>query len=797
MVFPAIVVLALLLTAPVPACATPPPGGPAIVPAADVAAQLDQLQGVLQKLDPGTAPSDVESAIRTRLGAERVVIDRLEATSRTTLDGLPALGTLQDLGRQCAERTKVLAEWSRTLTDRAQALQRDAERTRSLRADWRVIAIGMKAQAPPAALMQRVRATLGQLATIEQRTDQRLAAVLELQSLVATEASRVDAVARELRHAYEHILSRLFVRDSPTFVGAWAGNVGLETLGERVAASWRAELASIEAYLRRRAGLLPTWAALLVASVIAARHLRRRSRRWEIPATVGGSARELLEHPLALALVGWLFVTPLPYGGAPPALVRLVMLAYFLPVLRIVGTVAVPAFGPILWGLLGLALLDEVRQLLASTPALERSLLVFECALGTGALLWLPRHLSTSSPAPAPHVLRGIETGRRLALATLVIALLANGLGYVRLAKLLFEGTIRTAGATILAVAVASVLEGFTQLALSTGAAERFRLIVRHRPVIAEGARRLIRVVVGVLWVGWTLRAFSLTDAALGAVRTTLGARLPLGEITFSLGDLVAFAIAVWLSFMISRLLRVVLEDEVFPRMHLGRGVPYAVATFTSYLVLLIGFFVALAAAGFDFDRLAVVAGALGVGIGFGLQNIVNNFVSGLILLVERPVQVGDLVQLGDVIGEVRRIGLRSSVIHTNEGSEMIVPNAHLITERVVNWTLSDRKRRLDLPVGVAYGTDPEEVLRLLLDVARRHGQVLSDPAPQAFFTGFGDSALTFELRAWTTNLEGRFEVRSDLAIGVNRALADAGIRIPFPQRDLHVHAADVDERRG
>jgi potassium efflux system protein len=203
--------------------------------------------------------------------------------------------------------------------------------------------------------------------------------------------------------------------------------------------------------------------------------------------------------------------------------------------------------------------------------------------------------------------------------------------------------------------------------------------------------------------------------------------------------------------------------------------------------VLLVGFLLALGALGLDFTRITILAGAIGVGVGFGLQNVVNNFVSGLILLFERPIQVGDSVQMGQLLGEVRRIGIRSSTVRTFDGAEVIVPNASLVSDQVTNWTLSDRMRRIDLAVGVAYGSDPQEVVARLREAARASAGVLSEPAPQVLFVGFGDSSLDFQVRVWTARYEEWLQTRSELGIAILTALHDAGITIPFPQRDLHL----------
>jgi potassium-dependent mechanosensitive channel len=230
-----------------------------------------------------------------------------------------------------------------------------------------------------------------------------------------------------------------------------------------------------------------------------------------------------------------------------------------------------------------------------------------------------------------------------------------------------------------------------------------------------------------------------------------------------------------------------VLEEDVFPHVHLQPGVPYALSTFVRYAVVIVGFVIALLVLGVNLDRVTVLGGALGVGVGFGLQNIVNNFVSGLIVLFERPVRVGDSVQIREIQGEIRRIGIRSSTVVAWEGAEVIVPNSMLVAEQVTNWTPTIYHRRLDVPVGVAYGAGPDEVVKLLTDVAGAHPDVIAQPAPQALFLGFGDSALKFELRAWTNRLDRFGLIKSELGIAVFRALRGAGIPIPFPQHEVRL----------
>ncbi|MCW8963102.1 MAG: mechanosensitive ion channel, partial [Gammaproteobacteria bacterium] len=216
-----------------------------------------------------------------------------------------------------------------------------------------------------------------------------------------------------------------------------------------------------------------------------------------------------------------------------------------------------------------------------------------------------------------------------------------------------------------------------------------------------------------------------------------------------------------------------------------------AVITVSGYVGVTITILIALGIAGISYTNIAIVAGALSVGIGFGLQNVVNNFVSGLILLFERPVRTGDWIVVGDTQGFVRKISIRSTQIETFDRLDIIVPNSELISNKVSNWMLRDPWGRITVAVGVAYGSDIDKVIDILLSVANAHEGVLVDqaglPPPKALFMRFGDSALEFELRCFIRQIDKMFDVKSDLNIAIDRAFRKAGITIPFPQRDVHV----------
>jgi small-conductance mechanosensitive channel len=225
-------------------------------------------------------------------------------------------------------------------------------------------------------------------------------------------------------------------------------------------------------------------------------------------------------------------------------------------------------------------------------------------------------------------------------------------------------------------------------------------------------------------------------------------------------------------------MLRFVLEEEVYCRVSLAPGLHYSISKMVNYAVLLLGFFIGIALLGFDLTRLTILVGAFGVGLGFGLQNIINNFVSGLILLFERPIKVGDVVQLAGNEGVVKHIGIRASIVRVANGSELIVPNGSLISETVTNWTFSDRLRRIDLPVAVACPADAREVIELLKGAALQQPRVLKDPPPQALLGCFSGDSMTFEVRIWTDQSEDWSQLRSELALAVRATLANHNIPV-------------------
>jgi small-conductance mechanosensitive channel len=451
------------------------------------------------------------------------------------------------------------------------------------------------------------------------------------------------------------------------------------------------------------------------------------------------------------------------------------------PVLRIVRPMIDPALSAGLKAFGAFYVMDRLRDFFSTSLLAEQALFLFEMLAGLALMAWVlrPRRLEGVELSPEQSAaLRPLGLAARLLFGAFTLAFVSGATGYLQLARLIGGGVLTSGYLALAFYASLRAADGLLAFALRVRPLRLLHFVNRYRAPLLRRANRFLRWTAVLGWLALTLNWFGVLESVLAAGRTALGASISFGSLTVSLGHLVAFGVTVASAFLVSRVLRFLLEEDIYPRVRLGRGVPYAISSLLHYAILFGGFVLAIFAMGVDLTRVTILAGAFGVGIGFGLQNVVNNFVSGLIMLFERPMKLGDTVQVADVSGTVERIGIRSSTLRTFEGAEVVVPNANLISERLTNWTLSNQRRRIDVKLGVAYGTDPQKLLDLLLSAARAHRAVLAYPPPLALFLGFGESSLDFELRCWTDDF-------------------DNWVEVPFPQRVLHVKAEKPEAAGG
>lgn len=266
-----------------------------------------------------------------------------------------------------------------------------------------------------------------------------------------------------------------------------------------------------------------------------------------------------------------------------------------------------------------------------------------------------------------------------------------------------------------------------------------------------------------------------------------------LGEAEISAGTILYIILALIILSFLSKRLKNLLVHRVLKRTGMDTGVSVTIGNVTRFFLVVLGAIIIMQSAGINLSTLTVLFGALGVGIGFGLQTVTDNFISGIIILFEKPIKVGDRIELDDVSGNVTNISIRATTVQTNDNISIIVPNSEFVSGRVINWSHNDRNIRFRIPVGVSYNEDPQLIKKLLLEVAGENKSVLKNPAPDVFFDEFGDSSLNFQLIVWTATYADRpAPFKSDLYFAIFDKFKEHKVEIPFPQRDLHIKTPHV-----
>ncbi len=640
----------------------------------------------------------------------------------------------------------------------------------------------------PPEVVQRVNETLAAIEETRRLAQERRSELLSIQSRVSELESRAATVRDEIREARGRTLTNLFRRDAPAI---WTpqGRISTSGLWNEVSGSLSGQFVELRRYAAANVERFVLHGLVFILMTAGLYWARGRVHPYVEKEPKLEKAAQIFSLPIATGLILSIILSGWFYPQSPQLLTSLIGAAALVPVVLLLRRMVERPLFIILNALVILYFVDRFRDVIANQVFTARVVFLAEMLGAIIFLTWFLRSKSLSQGVEAAHyrIFKRIRKVIPFVLAIFIFAFVADVIGFVRLANVIGDGVLGSAYIAIVIYTAVQIIRGLIIFALRVPPLSGTLIVQNNRPLIRERSVRIIRWIAAIIWLLLTLNLFSVREPIFTFFRDLFSWSATVGTITFSLGSVVLFVVMVWVAILISRFVRFVLEEDVYPRVGLGGGVSYAVSTMLHYSILVIGFMIAVGVLGVDFTKFALIAGAVGIGVGFGLQNIINNFVSGLILLIERPVKVDDTVQIGEHTGSLKNIGLRASVLRKVDGSDVIVPNSQLISEEVINWTMSDEKRRIDIPVGVAYGTDPSFVIDLLTPIADKYKELLQDPPPKTLFLGLGESSLDFELRVWTGHTDGWVGLRSSLMTDVYQVLNDAGIEIPFPQRDLNV----------
>lgn len=718
---------------------------------------------------------------------------RLEALAKQvdTPEAGVTLSELADLKGELEAAAALIRAWEQTLdaeTLRVAELLDQLERWEAL---WSKTLARPETAAAGEGRERRARASLDLTKQSKQQLLEWRARVLALKDRVADQrALAMTALDRLVEAQSIQTRSLLIPEQAPIWRSGF-----VEVLREelpRVPATMAAFNEQNRQYLIGEPRHLAAQVVVALLLVLALQQAGRRARRRAAAEPELAAATRVLERPISIGLLLALIATPWLHPLAPLRFRQLMALLALFPVARIVTVASEAPSRAVLAGLFALLVLDRLGLSLQALPAVSQAVFLVAIALSLALAVRVMRR------GGLPGAPRLVRRGAALAVVALSLTLLAELGGWVGLAGLIGRGALTAVLAGVYVWAAVVAVDALLAWTLRSPRFARFGLARSGERLVEHRARRLVRWLAALVWLFGVLTSIGLRDSATDALRALLAAGISIGELSLTLGGVLAFVLTVLAAPILARLIDLVLQEGVYPRAHLPRGMPYALSTLVRYAVYTLAFLAALAAAGVHLSQLSILLGGLGVGLGLGLQDMVKNFAAGLTLLLERRVHVGDVVQIPSqqIFGRVLEIGMRAALVRNWDGAEVIVPNAELVASAVTNWTLSDQLRRIEIPVGVAYGTDPERVVALLLEVGGSHADVIDQPPPQALFQGFGESSLDFLLRVWSDAVYDRtLAIRSELALSIHRALGEAGITIPFPQRDLHLASVSTEAR--
>jgi small-conductance mechanosensitive channel len=775
---------------PEPPPPTPTPA-PTAIPASKIPVTGSQTAAVLRNLELNAQPREGIALIGTDLPSVVEDIDRAVEEAEPLIESGATAEVLKDARAGHKQLEKRVDDWLGVLTGRAAELDRDLADLRDRKMLWQLTLDNAPEAELPESLVAQVREILEAITRTERTINARRHELLDLQASVAEQRDRLRLLSEEIGREIDRRQRGLLRLDSPPIWRVFT-DTGQDSLVIQVAEAVQRNLVVLERFVRTNARALLLHVVMFIFLIAIFFRLGRHARLWARSDESLRRTADLLQHPVSASLLMIGIVTGTAFHNtAPVAAQNLAGVILLLVVIRLTPYLVRRELRPAITMFVLLVALYLLVELIPSAFLLDRIGWLFLALFGAAACAWAVRRARSLGEIERAFWYWATVWFATASAVLFAVSAAANIVGAVSFGSQLTAATLTVIYDAVIVWMFVVVAMSALTVVLRTNLARRLLSVRYHGDQIRAVVFRWIQVIAVVVWFGSALEGFALLAPTIDRLRAIFLAEFSIGEFSISLFNIVIFVIVIWLSLKLSQLVSFILDTDVLPRLDLPKGVPATISKTSTYAIMTVGTVIAVIAAGLDVSRATILVGALGVGIGFGLQNAVNNFVSGLILLFSRPINVGDKIQVADVSGVVTDIGIRATVVRTWQGAEVIVPNATLISDNLVNWTLTDDRRRMEIPVGVAYGSPTDRVIEILTDVALAHEQVLDEPAPVALFQGFGTSSLDFELRAWTA--DDFVAIASELRVGIERALAEHGIEIPFPQRDLHLRT--VDER--
>nr|WP_321450843.1 mechanosensitive ion channel domain-containing protein [uncultured Carboxylicivirga sp.] len=750
------------------------------------------IRNVNSQLDGYQQKDEIDSLTLKRL---KTVASYRKSVSKESLNNID-YRQADDLRVKLSGLKSQLDEARKQLASISTQLNLNRNEVQGLIDKWEKTLQNQNRQVTPDRVIERIKSNITDLEKLNSEINKQNTIALTRQDEITSAILFLDEVVTNVNAVLERFRTQIYSTDSPPLWSVFTNKSDTVSLKNRMVRSFELRKLSVVSHKNVLIHTLIIYVIIFILIfsffVFIRKKLRTQDELMEcssIKLPLIFISKSISSSFLFASLFVFIFIPDLQ-----PEVKDLIRLLLIIPLLRILPYVWPQLPIRFFYWSTGIFLLLILTDLSSNLPLLSRLVVLVNGILAAFTFVslwsWLRKNKKDSHDELKLFSLKVLFIG----MLSVILSVLINAIGNSYLSIVLFNGAIMLVFGGLLIFSSVEVIKSLFELVVQHRLLVDLHIFRTYPEEILKWLSKIITYSAIIYWIVISAKSYLIYSPVYDWVASVLTRKLELGSVSISLGNIVAFVITISITLYISKFIRFVLEDEVYTHFEMPRGIGGAISMLVRLLLLGFGFILAFGAADIDISNITIIFGALGVGIGFGLQNIFNNLVSGLILAFERPIQVGDVLQISslDLMGEVKEIGIRASVIRTFDGAEVIVPNGNLISNEMVNWTLSDRRRRQEIAVGVSYGTDLKMVLDILDKVVSEQKGVMKNPKPFIVFKGFGDSSLDFRVMFWT-HFDDGLAVKSDVGVAIDNAFKEANITIPFPQRDLHIYPVNKE----
>lgn len=664
---------------------------------------------------------------------------------------------------------------------------------------WDLTYQNAKEREVPTEVLGRVKSTWDAYAEIDQTIISYKNKFITLESNINDQIVIIEEVIEslvELRNSEIYNLTYLRYQPlwkKPVQVGDSLPVQVADSLVEKRSASEliKDNISSTREFIQRGENTFYLFLLLVMIFIISILGIRRSFNKFELPdeGKIRSSARRVIvKYPIWVVLLISLYSVRLFFENFPKLFDDTTLMLGLITSAILLRPHLQAKFKNLPWVIVAIVLIDQIKSYFGLSILQFRFYALLESVLILAGLIFFAhpyRRIKNILVNPLDTLILRLSVTFYFFIS---VSIISNVLGYTNLAAFMLKIVLQATDATLIFYTLLLVIDSIV-IGVIHNRFNRNPLINQSSRISLETrALRITKIVVLLIWLYYFLVTIDLYQPLSEALFNFLEEPHKVGTITFTIGMIVTFVLILAASFTITSFISFLLDgtEVKLDIIKLPKGIPAAVSLVIRYFILAVGFVLAISSLGIELSKFNLLAGALGLGIGFGLQTVVSNFISGIILIFERPILPGDIVEVNNLLGKVNKIGVRSSRITTFDGSEVVVPNNNLISNDLINWTLSDNIRRLEIIVGTSYDADPNLVLKILAEVASEQGTVLKNPPPLALFIEFGESSINFRLLFWVY-VQNILRSKSEVYLAIYNRFKELDIVIPYPQRVVHL----------